>query len=163
MWYGFYGETLSSVSMFDGRMDALCREIGSRGRADAMAAADPACEAGSDNIVAAAADAPLALELQGMKGSLLRKRAISSGVSEAELEETDDADDTKAALIKLILARELADADTARAELLAMKTSLLRKKAIAMGVSPEAIEAADDAADLKAALADLILAAQPSG
>ena len=98
-----------------------------------------------------------------MKGSLLRKRAISSGVSEAELEETDDADDTKAALIKLILARELADADTARAELLAMKTSLLRKKAIAMGVTPEAIEDADDAADLKAALADLILAMQPSG
>ena len=76
---------------------------------------------------------------------------------------TDDADDTKAAVIKLILARELADADTARAELLAMKTSLLRKQAIAMGVSPEAIEDADDAADLKAALADLILAAQPSG
>jgi len=122
-----------------------------------MFTADPACEAG------AAAAAPLALELQAMKGSLLRKRAISSGVSEAELEETDDADDTKAAVIKLILARELADADTARAELLAMKTSLLRKQAIAMGVSPEAIEDADDAADLKAALADLILAAQPSG
>ena len=75
----------------------------------------------------------------------LRKRAISSGVSEAELEATDDADDTKAAVIKLILAHELADANTARAELLAMKTSLLRKKAIAMDVSPEAIEDADDA------------------
>eukprot|EP01046_Picozoa_sp_COSAG06_P125538 COSAG06_NODE_73877_length_151_cov_15.365385_1_plen_50_part_11 len=36
MWYGFYGETLTSGSVFDGRMDALCREIGSRGRADAV-------------------------------------------------------------------------------------------------------------------------------
>ena len=35
MWYGFFGDTLSSSSAFDGRMDALCREIGVRGRADA--------------------------------------------------------------------------------------------------------------------------------
>eukprot|EP01045_Picozoa_sp_COSAG04_P025198 COSAG04_NODE_3264_length_2996_cov_1.937176_2_plen_123_part_00 len=120
-----------------------------------MFTADPACEAG------AAAAAPLALELQAMKGSLLRKRAISSGLSEAELAEADDADDTKAAIIKLILAHDLADADTARAELLAMKTSLLRKKSIAMDVSPEAIEDADDADDTKAILIDLILAVQP--
>eukprot|EP01046_Picozoa_sp_COSAG06_P031864 COSAG06_NODE_3138_length_5802_cov_15.311766_3_plen_889_part_01 len=32
MWYGFYGETLSSESAFESRMDALAREIGSRGR-----------------------------------------------------------------------------------------------------------------------------------
>merc|ERR1712100_926887 len=48
MWYGFYGETLSSASVFESRMDALCREIGSRGRADAMFTANPACEAGFD-------------------------------------------------------------------------------------------------------------------
>jgi len=36
MWYGFYGETLLSGSAFDGRMDALSRDIGSRGRADAV-------------------------------------------------------------------------------------------------------------------------------
>ena len=35
MWYGFYGETLSDGSAFEARMDALCREIGCRGRADA--------------------------------------------------------------------------------------------------------------------------------
>ena len=31
MWYGFFGETLSSSSAFDGRVDALCRELGERG------------------------------------------------------------------------------------------------------------------------------------
>ena len=38
MWYGFYGEMLSSTSGFEGRIDALCREIGGRGRADASVA-----------------------------------------------------------------------------------------------------------------------------
>eukprot|EP01043_Picozoa_sp_COSAG02_P122337 COSAG02_NODE_59234_length_275_cov_0.556818_1_plen_41_part_01 len=35
MWYGFYGATLASESAFEARMEALCREIGDRGRADA--------------------------------------------------------------------------------------------------------------------------------
>ena len=34
IWYGYYGETLSSETAFENRMDALCREIGDRGRAD---------------------------------------------------------------------------------------------------------------------------------
>jgi hypothetical protein len=36
MWYPFYGETLSSESAFKSRMDALCRELGACGRADAV-------------------------------------------------------------------------------------------------------------------------------
>ena len=97
-----------------------------------------------------------------MKGSVLRKRAIYAGVSQAELEEADDADDIRAEIIKLILAHESADADrmgAARAELLASKTSALRKQAIAAGATAEAMEAVDDAADIKAALVELILLA----
>ena len=38
MWYVnvLCGDALSSESAFEGRMDALCREIGTRGRADAV-------------------------------------------------------------------------------------------------------------------------------
>jgi hypothetical protein len=160
MWYGFYGETLSSESGFATRMDALCREIGVRGRADAVASADdsPACPSNFS---------PLASELMATKMSALRKRAMSYGVSEEALEEADDAEDTKAELIKLILAHEQpadeSGSDAVRAELLATKTSLLRKKAIAAGVALEAIEAADDAADMKAALVELLMASQPGG
>ena len=81
---------------------------------------------------------------------------------EAELEEADDADDTKEEIVKLILTLELGHASgkNARAELLASKTSTLRKQAIAAGVTAEAMEAADDATDTKAALVQLILAQQ---
>jgi hypothetical protein len=36
LWYALYGETLDSESAFEDRISALCREIGSRGRADAV-------------------------------------------------------------------------------------------------------------------------------
>ena len=36
MWYAYYGETLTSASAFESRMDGLCRELGCRGRADAL-------------------------------------------------------------------------------------------------------------------------------
>jgi len=166
MWYGFYGETLSSGSAFESRMDALCREIGSRGRADAVVAAavldvDPKA---TSSQLAGIEMTPLAAELRTMKGSALRKRAVACGVSDAELEEADDDDDTSAALVKLIVARELANADgeeeAARAKLLATKTSLLRKQVIAAGATPEAMERADDAADTKAALVEMILRGQ---
>merc|ERR1711960_43660 len=42
LWYALYGATLESESAFEDRLSALCREIGSRGRADAVAAAPSA-------------------------------------------------------------------------------------------------------------------------
>ena len=39
MWYAYYGETLRSASAFESRMDGLCRELGCRGRADALVGA----------------------------------------------------------------------------------------------------------------------------
>ena len=52
--------------------------------------------------------------------------------------------------------------DSRRDELLASKTSTLRKRAVAAGVTAAAMETADDAADTKAALVELILA-MPTG
>ena len=51
MWYALYSDALSSESAFGGRMDALCREIGTRGRADAvvaMAVPAPKPESGTE-------------------------------------------------------------------------------------------------------------------
>jgi hypothetical protein len=164
MWYAFYGDALSSGSVFDGRMDALCREIGVRGRADAAVVPEAALGSAAESATLAAGDnTPLALELRAMKLSVLRKRAVSCGVSDAELEVADDASDIKAEIVKLIVARELAATgglESARGELMATMVSVLRKRALAAGVNPEAIEMADDAADIKAALVELLLAAQ---
>ena len=32
-WYGFYGSVLASEAAFEGKVDELCRELGSRGQA----------------------------------------------------------------------------------------------------------------------------------
>lgn len=89
LWHAMYGTTLSSESSFESRMSSLSREIGDRGRADATAPTSS-----------------LHKELLAAKVSVLRKRAASAGISEDELEEADDADDLKTALIDLILAAE---------------------------------------------------------
>ena len=43
-------------------------------------------------------------ELSGLKPSVLKKRARSAGASEEQIEEADDAEDSKAAMIALVLA-----------------------------------------------------------
>ena len=53
VWYALYGETLESDSAFDDRLSALAREIGTRGRADAVPISTPA---GDDSAPAAAAE-----------------------------------------------------------------------------------------------------------
>ena len=89
-------------------MSSLSREIGDRGRADATA--------------------PTSLlhqELLAAKVSMLRKRAVSAGISEEQLEQADDADDLKTALIDLIVAAEEPDEESSasalRSELQALK------------------------------------------
>ena len=81
-------------------------------------------------------------------------------MSDAELDEADDTEDRKAAIVRLILAHELTNADQidiVHAELLGHKCLALRKQAIAIGVPVEALEVADDAADMKTALVELII------
>jgi hypothetical protein len=106
MWYGFYGDALSSSSAYDVRMDALCREIGDRGRADAVMGSE-------SDAATTAVDEPepekaseLSLELSEMKLSLLSKRALSAGVDATSIDAALDADDSKQALVDLIVACE---------------------------------------------------------
>eukprot|EP01046_Picozoa_sp_COSAG06_P032980 COSAG06_NODE_3334_length_5492_cov_11.969776_2_plen_594_part_00 len=104
IWYGFYGDALSSGSGFDARMDSLCREIGSRGRADASHHADvpePAPVADSSETASSAA---LRAELQPLKLTALRKRALAEGIAKEAIEVAMDAtDDAKEALRGLIV------------------------------------------------------------
>jgi hypothetical protein len=83
MWYALYGETLSSESAFEDRMSALSREIGSRGRADAVVAPSSAGveepEPWADD-PSNAVDAAVVAELRGMKVGALTRRAIAAGV-----------------------------------------------------------------------------------
>ena len=48
--------------------------------------------------------AALRQELAGLKPSVLKKRARSAGASEEQIEEADDAEDSKAAMVALVLA-----------------------------------------------------------
>jgi hypothetical protein len=108
MWYGFYGDALSSGSGFDGRMDALCREIGGRGRADASAAQSPAGTADIGNAVDGSGDADaggedtVRAELEGLRLKQLCERATVEGVDEDAVGDALDADNPKAALIHVL-------------------------------------------------------------
>ena len=66
----------------------------------------------------------LKADLNEMKKGALRKRAAGLGIDEDTLEEADDADDTKAALIELIVAhkeKELKEDRAAKQEVDAKK------------------------------------------
>eukprot|EP01043_Picozoa_sp_COSAG02_P045315 COSAG02_NODE_4130_length_5740_cov_3.273888_7_plen_215_part_00 len=105
---------------------------------------------------------PLRAELEAMKPSARKKRALAAGATEDELEEAEDADDVIGALASLILSHEkpAGDAGAAelRAELEAMKPSARKKRAVAAGASEEEIDEALDADDPLYALVTLILA-----
>ena len=103
-------------------------------------------------------------ELEALKPRALKQRARELGVDEKKLDEADDADDVKAALIALIV--EQAAGDTGRRaaaaaallqELEAMKPRALKKRATEDGVDEEKIDEADDADDVKAAAVALAL------
>jgi len=109
LWYGFYGAALSSDRGFEDRMDALCRELGSRGRADAGADAGGASAIaardtwGGTSDDAAELDSTLLAELRSLKVSQLKKRARAAGVDAEAIEDTDDAEIPKEVLIALIV------------------------------------------------------------
>jgi hypothetical protein len=99
-----------------------------------------------------------------MRVKALKARAKAAGVTEAALEEADDADDIKQAVIDLVVAAEssVAAADDAqvheelRRELAALKLGALRKRARQMGVSEIELDDADDADDTDAIKAAVI-------
>ena len=87
---------MSSDAAFEGRVDALCREIGVRGRADQAVAS--ASAPGVTGIAATAAS-----ELSTLKMSALRKHAKTKGANDEQMDLAADCDDERRALIELIV------------------------------------------------------------
>jgi hypothetical protein len=171
MWYGFYGETLSSASGFDGRMDALCREIGSRGRADAVGVGR---EVSSANRLNLDGERLREDELCRLRVGDLLRQARHLNVSEDDVLDAQDSDDVKSVLIALVTAahdqlssdrKPASDPDLARKEdlmRLPIRELLSQAKAYGLG-DGEIEEAQDDSEDPKAAVAELLLLRQLRG
>ena len=140
---------------------AQAAEIGSRGRADAVvapAAVETEDEPEPMTDERASSTARASAELQGMRVKALKLRAAEMGVDPEAIADADDADDIKAAVIRLILDHPEPAAEQAlREELGAMKVKALKQRAAEEGVDGEAINDADDADDIKAEVIRLIL------
>jgi hypothetical protein len=183
MWYALYGSTLTSEGAFEDRMDGLCRELGTRGRADAdgVLDGDDAAEEqqhgtrcntaiGSDSPGSNSTVQPASAQgLQLLKVSVLKKQAVrDAGATEEQLEAADDADDVKSFLIDLIVQHAEADArsgsddvmQSLRSEVGGWKISTLKKRAASSGVTAQALLDADDADDVKGRLIELIAQAE---
>eukprot|EP01050_Picozoa_sp_SAG11_P009284 SAG11_NODE_861_length_6847_cov_32.410492_4_plen_290_part_01 len=116
-------------------------------------------------------DATLRSELSVLKNSELKRRAAASGVNKAELSEVDDEEQPRDALIELIITAEAhrsttdpstqnvnAEAEAKlRSELSGLKRSALRRRALAVGVSEDDLEDAEDSDVPKQAVMDLIV------
>jgi hypothetical protein len=184
MWYALYGDALTSESVFEGRMDALCRELGDRGRADAIDVPDdrdPLANVGQQSADSNAAvavplhvAAPVELayeDLQQLKLGALVRYAVAQNIDAAALDEAEDSDDPHAAIITLLLPQRFESAaaseqtdevlvslrDTLRAELSGLRYMSLVRRAIEAGVDQEAMEGADEADDSTSALVELII------
>ena len=98
-------------------------------------------------------------ELRGLKLGALSKRARAAGATHDELDEAQDADDPKAAVITLIL--QHADPDRQlREELRGLKLGALSKRARAAGATHDELDEAQDADNPKAAVIELIIRAE---
>jgi hypothetical protein len=156
MWYGFYGDAVSQDSVFESRMGSLAREIGGRGRADALCA-EPEPIPGT---VANGAPAGRATELSGMTMSDALSSAREAGVCEDAIMDAMDDPEPKAALAALVLqSRTSAVADASlRAELEGLRMRELMARAEERGLDREALQNARESEGPKAAVVDLLLA-----
>ena len=131
MWYGFYGDALSSVSAFEDRMNALCREIGWRGHADAAALG------GDVNVV------PADINTSGTTtgpGAAPGTRGTGAGAGAGGTSGGNGSD-----------SQQLRD------ELASMRVKMLRQKASAESIDPDLIDDALDSDTPKETLIQLIL------
>ena len=129
-------------------------------------------------------DSKLHNDLSALKLKALKQRAREMGVEEQQLEDADNADNVRGTVTKLVLEAaqsnnghdraaeqesELAPLaadggnNQLREELVSMKLSALRRRAVADGVDEDAMEEAADGDDEKSALVQLILSCQTSG
>jgi hypothetical protein len=113
----------------------------------------------------------LRTELQQLKLSALRKRALGLGVSEGQLDEADECADRKEEMIRLVIekvqgvaasggAHQSSDSVAParlRAELGLLKTSAIRLRAVKAGASESELDNADDQQDCRSALIELVV------
>ena len=104
-------------------------------------------------------------EFARLKLTALRDLALEADVPPDAVDAALDADDARSALTSLLIARQTevrqaveTAAGEGQAELAGLKLTALRDKALAAGVAADAVDAALDAEDARAALAGLILA-----
>eukprot|EP01046_Picozoa_sp_COSAG06_P043972 COSAG06_NODE_5849_length_3246_cov_5.579600_1_plen_1082_part_11 len=106
----------------------------------------------------------LVAELSVLKLKALKKRAREEGVSEELIEDADDADDIRSAVMQLILNAVSGKPDpnhetreALKAELADMKLTALKKRAKSSGVTADRLDDADDADDVRSAVIELII------
>ena len=135
-----------------------------------VAAKLPGPEPATEPAPAPAGDARLRAELEGLKLSALRRRARDTGASEKLLDDAGDCDHPREGLIALVIQMagqpdQVGEADPAsallREELGVLKFSMLRKRALALGIDAARLEEADDEEDPRAATIELIVATAP--
>ena len=135
-------------------MSALSREIGTRGRADAVVptAADDTSPATD----------PQRAELGGLRLKALLSRARADGVDADSLKDAMDNDDPKQAVIELLVQHASptgADQGALRRELSGLRLKELRARAKVAEVGADDLLDAADADDPKAATIELLLSA----
>ena len=104
LWYGFYGDTLTDMGVFDGKVEELCRELGERGRGGDD---ESTAQSRDEMVPVSLAEAELRAELGRLNLKQLRERTLVAGVSGDVVEEARDADDPKAALMSLLVRRQV--------------------------------------------------------
>jgi hypothetical protein len=166
MWYAMYGDTLTSEGAFEDRMSALSRELGVRGRADAMVEADSSVglepEPWLDDECSEGDDASLVAELRGMKLMALRTRAVEATIADALVDDAMEGDAPKSALISLLTKHATArrgrdESARLRSELAGLKLVELRQRALAEGVGGAEVEDALESDRPKAAVIELLV------
>ena len=113
----------------------------------------------------------LAAAAQGLKLSVLRKRAVAESVDLRAVESAEDTEDPRSAMVELLVlqgvsaaaaaaaveAAGAAEKERLRLELQGMKLSMLRKRAVAECAAAGALEEAEDSADPRGALVELLI------
>lgn len=84
-------------------MDALCRDLGSRSRADAVVATAPVGGGAAADAACTPAEAALRAELAALKPWQLKQRARDAGADAQALDATDDAEAPCEALVVLVV------------------------------------------------------------
>ena len=168
---------LDSDSAFDERISALCRELGSRGRAGlATSDAPPRPDRGSSAMIDGDAEAAVAQlssqapgstekqliqELTELKIGALSRRAMAAGVDADALDLAEESADPRGAIIDLMLQATISAEDpaiaTLRVELSALKLGALTRRAVTEGVPAQELDDTEDTEDPKEALIELLL------